>query len=574
MVYAYDQWAQMPVKDLYDTQIMAMAINAAKDMYDKGEDAIKEFKKENEEFYSPTQSHNDFYNRNFNISGMLEDLYNRGIDPLRSKEGRALVQQYINTRPYQKLEKMKKSAEIYDTYLKNAAELDRQGKFNEAYEDFILNGKNINNLGENEMWDRYSPAEYKDLNQFTNHIFDKMDDEYLYSDPNTGLDWFGVSRDRRAQALTPLLGGLLSTDLGRFHYENSRKNAAAKLRRTPTEEEVMQQFKDDILTETNEFDHRNYKENPEYKRQRDFYYDDLKDKRAKARSLNNQLKLRANTPGYDSNGNPTTQGDYTSDEGVSLQEHGYNVALANAMGGDYTPQNISNRYGEAGKNINKVQIEFGKGLGENKQAFVDRFTTTDALSVEDLISWHGGKPTDIGFRANLGDIRKFKSKDDVITGTRGYEGTRTHTSGSIRDAVQNAIRDNKYVEVIPYGQTYGAQTKNNQFVTDAKVKVRIYNSSDPTGDYEDYDDVYYDTDWASEQAPSSYIDTPLNNFGFSNITSFGRTFNTDRSLLNRLRRGYDPANVYPVQHDIGSDTNATADRYKAGQSTKLGTSYK
>jgi len=27
---------QMPVKDLYDTQIMAMAINAAKDMYEKG----------------------------------------------------------------------------------------------------------------------------------------------------------------------------------------------------------------------------------------------------------------------------------------------------------------------------------------------------------------------------------------------------------------------------------------------------------------------------------------------------------------------------------------------------------
>ena len=33
MVYAYDRAIPLPVKDLYDTQIMAMSINAAKDMY-------------------------------------------------------------------------------------------------------------------------------------------------------------------------------------------------------------------------------------------------------------------------------------------------------------------------------------------------------------------------------------------------------------------------------------------------------------------------------------------------------------------------------------------------------------
>ena len=46
MVYAYDQWAQLPVKDLYDTQIMLAAVNAAKDMYEKGEQAIKDFRKD------------------------------------------------------------------------------------------------------------------------------------------------------------------------------------------------------------------------------------------------------------------------------------------------------------------------------------------------------------------------------------------------------------------------------------------------------------------------------------------------------------------------------------------------
>ena len=36
MVYAYDQWAQLPVKDLYDSQLMLASVNAARDMYEKG----------------------------------------------------------------------------------------------------------------------------------------------------------------------------------------------------------------------------------------------------------------------------------------------------------------------------------------------------------------------------------------------------------------------------------------------------------------------------------------------------------------------------------------------------------
>jgi len=57
----------MPVVDLYDTQMMAMAINAAKDVYDKNLDSIKELRKQTGDFWSPTQSHMDFYNKEFNV---------------------------------------------------------------------------------------------------------------------------------------------------------------------------------------------------------------------------------------------------------------------------------------------------------------------------------------------------------------------------------------------------------------------------------------------------------------------------------------------------------------------------
>ena len=272
MIYAYDQAVQMPVVDLYDTQMMAMAINAAKDVYDKNLDSIKELRKQTGDFWSPTQSHMDFYNKEFNVGQFLDSMYEQGIDPLRSKEGQMLVQRYINSRPYAKLNNMKKSAEAYELYEKNKAQLAKENRFNQAFEDYVTGGKNIRDLGVDEVWDRISPIQYQDLNEYAGHIFDKMEDSFIESDPETGLDWYGVNRDRRAEALTPQLGGLLSSPLGQFHYEQSRKNAEYLLGRPATEKEVLDQFKNDILTATKEYDHRNFKENAEYKRNREFKY--------------------------------------------------------------------------------------------------------------------------------------------------------------------------------------------------------------------------------------------------------------------------------------------------------------
>ena len=64
MIYARDQWVQLPVKDIYDSQIMMASINAAKDMYEKGVEQIKDFNKQYGDFFSPIQSDMDWYNKN------------------------------------------------------------------------------------------------------------------------------------------------------------------------------------------------------------------------------------------------------------------------------------------------------------------------------------------------------------------------------------------------------------------------------------------------------------------------------------------------------------------------------
>ena len=43
MVYAYDKWGVLPTMDIYDTGMMRAAVAVAKDMYDKGEQRIKDF---------------------------------------------------------------------------------------------------------------------------------------------------------------------------------------------------------------------------------------------------------------------------------------------------------------------------------------------------------------------------------------------------------------------------------------------------------------------------------------------------------------------------------------------------
>ena len=64
MIYARDQFVQLPVKDIYDSQIMMASINAAKDMYEKGVGQIKDFNKQYGDFFSPIQSDMDWYNKN------------------------------------------------------------------------------------------------------------------------------------------------------------------------------------------------------------------------------------------------------------------------------------------------------------------------------------------------------------------------------------------------------------------------------------------------------------------------------------------------------------------------------
>lgn len=208
-----------------------------------------------------------------NIQNTINQAYKDGIDLLRSPEGRMLVRQLTNSIDPAEFNTMRANAKVGFEYLDAIEKAKAKNEFNQAFEDYALTNGGPGLFSEfssagGKMWNRPAPYVYQDLNQYTGHIFDKMDDSYI----GTGADhydYYGVSREARQQALTQHLSGLLSTPLGQFHYQNSKANLERVLGREATPEEAMAAYQNDILTATTEYEHRNRKLNEAWKLQQE-----------------------------------------------------------------------------------------------------------------------------------------------------------------------------------------------------------------------------------------------------------------------------------------------------------------
>lgn len=234
MVYANDVWAQLPVKDLYDSQMMLASVEAAKDMYEKGAKAMDDFYKTYGDFQSPfskdMEEYADMINRPVNI---VNKLYENGIDPLRSAEGRAAVQQAIREFSIPKYNQMKANAAVGYEYLKNMADLQSKGLYDENMENFFLTEQGLPSFGEfstgqHKTWGRFSPIQAKTLNEVIDPLVenikphDVMDDQlYLYDlKPVEGYRWIdGISEVDLENAIKEGVPGIANNPYYRY-YQN------------------------------------------------------------------------------------------------------------------------------------------------------------------------------------------------------------------------------------------------------------------------------------------------------------------------------------------------------------------
>ena len=176
MIYAYDDWVQAPVQSLYDTQMMAMAVNAAKDMYEKGQEQVKEFNKTYGDFITPILNDQNWYNKN--VTGKVRDtinqLYANGIDPIRSAEGRAVISQLINNIPVGEVAKLRSSAINAEEFLKARRQLEAQGLYNPLLAKYDGPDMATYSTLDSGIWDKMSPTRITDMATFGNPYFEGM----------------------------------------------------------------------------------------------------------------------------------------------------------------------------------------------------------------------------------------------------------------------------------------------------------------------------------------------------------------------------------------------------------------
>lgn len=258
MVYSRDQWIQLPVRDLYDSQIMLASINAAKDMYQQGVNEFKEYQKNYNDFYSPISRDMDWYNKNVigSTQDLIKDLYDRGIDPLRSPEGRAMLQRHINNIPTQQIGKLKSSAIQAQKYLDSISDLAAKGLYNEDYERFNnpYSPDNWDTM-KNGVWSRSSAMSYKNLQQYVHPTFEgikphlltkeEVESRGMKYDPN--YEYQGISEKDMRDSLQNWMPGLKGDPLYIYHRNQAKLDLQRAGIQNPTEDQIDRRFMDNAI---------------------------------------------------------------------------------------------------------------------------------------------------------------------------------------------------------------------------------------------------------------------------------------------------------------------------------------
>lgn len=260
MIYAYDQNVQLPVKDLYDNQVVAMSIAAAKDMYEKGQQELKDFKKEFGDFYSPFQKDMQRYGQMIQgVKDVINNLYANGIDPVRNPAGRAAISRAISNIDPAEFNNMRANAKTGLAYQEAMQKLMAQGKYDPMMQDYYLRSQGIpsfqdfSSAGGN-TWTQVSPMEAINLRDLTAPGFAHRTAHELTKEQ--AQKWMGKSYDPRAKytgftyddvydTAGTLVPGLRGDWRAEYFKDISRQKALAQ-NPNATQTDIDKQFQRDI----------------------------------------------------------------------------------------------------------------------------------------------------------------------------------------------------------------------------------------------------------------------------------------------------------------------------------------
>lgn len=261
-------------EQVFDPTTAQMVLNANRDYinavyndYQQAMANMKEFNKEYGNFLSPFAKDMERYNQIVGgIQNGINDLYNRGIDPLRSSEGRAFVTRMINSVNPAELAAMKSNAKLGYAYLDAMQALRKAGKYSQAQEDFDIafNGETAfndfatgNGSGGFNTWGRTSPIEATTLRDLTYDSYkgrtardatieDFKNDPRLKNYKYDPRYQYSVYLDSDLMKAAPGASAALAGDPRAAFFRDQARQKVIASGKEPTAEAVEAQFQRDI----------------------------------------------------------------------------------------------------------------------------------------------------------------------------------------------------------------------------------------------------------------------------------------------------------------------------------------
>lgn len=351
MTYAYDDYVQMPTKDLYDTAVMKMAIEAAKDMYDKGQAQMENFYKTYGDFMSPfakdMKQYGGYMKR---VRDVVNDAYARGIDLFKSPEGRMLVSQLSHSIDPLWYNSARQNAKVGYAYLDAAAKLRAAGKYSEAQElfDIAQNGGtqfgDFQTLGENgqlNMWNRPSPVEATSFQELVHPSFINIKPHLLSREEaisrvgaeyDPTYEYTGVTKTDMERAMRDNLPGLIGMPGYQYYKEVAKQQLQAAGISNPTEAQINEQFVQNAVAADSQI------MTPLSRDRKDYYQDQQLELQRQTRDLaERQFKWQKEREAYDSETkriaaeNKGRGSRLAGTEGESLTESIHHDGLYNAI---------------------------------------------------------------------------------------------------------------------------------------------------------------------------------------------------------------------------------------------------
>lgn len=251
----YDEPVAVPIIDLLDSNMMSQYISAAREQYNQAVQEQKDFAKEFGDLYSPSANLNKAYydQTKGRINAGLNYLYQNGIDPLRSAEGRAYIAKIIRETPYDKISKWKADADNMKTFQKAAASMVAEGKLTQDQLGWQMQkyGLDYDKFDPyTQSWNTLAPTKMDTLEDLTKIPYSVLKPSnltqqqveamgYKYDPKN---DYTGITDQMIMDTAGKAIPSVMSTAAGEYYYDKAKQQLQQAGVTNPTDDQVKQQL--------------------------------------------------------------------------------------------------------------------------------------------------------------------------------------------------------------------------------------------------------------------------------------------------------------------------------------------